>query len=71
MAFFCYERNFANVWCPVLFSARPGKAMSKETEPDRTPLIEVPDEWALQACVLRYPAPAEKEEPNAQDAQEI
>ncbi len=47
-AFFCYEKNFASRWCPVIFYDEPPSksvANGKESAPERSVVNSLPDEY--------------------------
>lgn len=59
--FFCYERNFAMRWIPILYTSKP-RATTKH-ESDRSPIYEITDSRAtIKECEALFPAPAATKE---------
>lgn len=46
-AYFCYEKDFASRWCPVIYydEVMTKSANGKEAIPDRSPIYTLPDEY--------------------------
>lgn len=53
MMWFRWEKNFAEIWCPVKYNEdmRPTARAGVSVE------IAVPDEMSLEECAARHPAP--------------
>lgn len=56
MNYFCYEKNFADAWCPALYGKKP--EAPKKGDRERSVVIEVEESMTLDACVAKYPPQA-------------
>lgn len=57
MKYFCYERDFARRWTPVIIHGdKPSKSVNGST-PERTAIIEVSDDATMKELIAKYPAP--------------